>query len=65
MFGYGIDDVRLYKAARGAGLVGRLQVVASPGQADAVLSVPIKRTGKALVLADVSRYEYPVRPGIL
>ena len=48
VFCHGIDDVRLYRALSEAGALGRVVVAASVGEADAVLAVRIKRTGRAV-----------------
>ncbi|KXZ56837.1 hypothetical protein GPECTOR_1g755 [Gonium pectorale] len=54
VFVYGIDDVRLYKALEGAGLLGRVVLVGSVAAGDAVLASRTKRTGKAVELKEVS-----------
>ncbi len=43
---YAVDDLRLFKALEQAGMAGRVVVVDSVAQADAVLAVKTKRTGK-------------------
>jgi hypothetical protein len=41
-----VDDLRLFKALEQAGLAGRVVVVDTVADADAVLAVRTKRTGK-------------------
>ncbi|KAG2442641.1 hypothetical protein HXX76_002725 [Chlamydomonas incerta] len=55
VFCHGIDDVRLYRALSEAGALGRVVVAASVAEADAVLAVRIKRTGRAVSMDLVTR----------
>lgn len=52
---YGVDDLRLYQAIDLAGLEGRLVVVDSSSNADAVLTTYSKRTGRNVDLSTAKR----------